>query len=137
MPFSDSIATLPFTPTTDHGRGFLPPFMRAGGHLLYLLGRMTDTPTRRPTDNQIKEELDSLNRHFENFVVPDYMSEASKTHVSNFTLALADLNSEIEGWDLDTKIANILQLSNRLMQFMAFLDREALGLRDSDAGQEL
>ena len=137
MSFSETISQLPFTPATDHGRGFLPPFMRAGGHLLYLLGRLTDTPTRRPTDNQIRQELDSMNLHFTSFVVPEYMSEQARTHVSNFQSALTALNTEIEEWDMDTKVSNLLQLSNRLLQLMAFLDREALGLRDSDAGQEL
>lgn len=137
MGFSEEIAALPFSPSTEHGRGFFPPFMRAGGHLLYLLGRLTDTPTRRPTDNQIRQELDSLKLHFQNFVVPEHMSAQARTNVEAYQRAFNALDTEIEGWDMEAKVANILMLSNRLMQLMAFLDREALGLRDSDAGQEL
>src|SRR5690242_13395776 len=100
MSFSEAITALPFTPSTDHGRGFFPPFMRAGGHLLYLLGRMTDTPTRRPTDNQIRQELDSLKLHFQNFVIPDTMSAQAVTNVEAFQTAFNALDAEIGEWDM-------------------------------------
>lgn len=135
--FDEAIATLPYTPTTEYGRGFLPAFMRAAGHFLYLLGRLSDTPTRRPTDNQIRQEIDSIKRHFENFTVPEYFSEQARTHVTNFQQAFDALDTEIGDWDADVRIANLQKMQNRTLQLMAFLDREMLGIRDSDPGQEL
>ncbi len=135
--FDEAIVQLPYNPVTESGRGFLPPFSRAVGHILYLLGRLSDTPTRRPTDNQIRQEIDSIKVHFGGFFVPDYLSEQAKTHVMNWRIAFDALDTEIAGWDGDTRIANLQKLQNRTIQLFAFLDREVLGLRDSDPGQEL
>lgn len=135
--FEEAVSLLPFSPSTENGKGYLPPLMRGIGHLLYLAGRISDTPTRRPTDNQIREELDSIKRHFEGFSVPDYFSAQGKLHSSNFMEAFNALDAEIIEWDVDSRVSHLAQLNNRALQLMAFLDREILGIRDSDAGQAL
>ena len=135
--FEEAIATIPFTPSTEQGRGYLPPFMRAGGHLLYLLGRLSDTPTRRPTDNQVRSELDSLKLHFDNFIVPDYMSNRAKELTQNWRNAFDALDTEILGWEQDTRITNLQMLENRLMAVVSFMDREILGIQNSDPGNQL
>jgi hypothetical protein len=135
--FEEALAELPFTPTTDSGRGFLPVFQRAVGHFLYVLGRLTDTPTRRPTDNQIREEIDSIKLHFTDLIIPDYMSTRSKTYIENFQNAFNILDAEIESWDAETRVNNLRSLDNRAIQLMAFLDREVLGIDNSDPGQSL
>lgn len=137
MAFADTISGIPFTPSTSNGRGFLPPLVRLEGHLLYLLGRLTDTPTRRPTDNQIREEFDSIRPHLESFSLPVYFTQATKDRVNNFLTAFNEMDAEIGDWDYDTKIANLRMLANRGVDLLPVLDREVLGIRDSDAGQAL
>ncbi len=135
--FAENILALPFNPTTENGKGFLPALMRASGHFLYLLGRLSDTPTRRPTDIQIREEIDSIKLHLTDFEVPDFLSEQAKTYVGAFSNSFTSLDTEIAEWDSDTRIANLRSLANRTIQLTAFLDREILGMRDSDPGQSL
>lgn len=135
--FTTVLAGLPFSPATENGRGFLPPIMRTTGHFLYLLGRLSDTPTRRPTDNQISEELSSIQSHMAEFTIPTYLSEQATSHVSLFKNLCDMLIENLIGWDSETRILNLRSLSNRIIQLTASLDREILGLRDSDAGQSL
>ena len=137
MAFEQSIQELTFTPATENGRGFLPAIMRASGHFLYILGRLSDTPTRRPTDNQIRAEIDAVKLHFADMTVPDYMSSSAHTQITNWRAAFNDLDEEIIGWDNDVRISNLQMLTNRTMQLRANLDREILGIRESDPGQSL
>ncbi len=137
MAFTDTITAVPFTPSTVAGRGFLPILTRIGGHFLYLLGRLSDTATRRPTDNQIREEFDSIKPHIESFILPDYLTQRSKDRVNAFFTAFHEMDAEIGEWDLDTRIENVRMMANRATELMACLDREVLGIRDSDSGQSL
>lgn len=137
MTFEDIAATLPFTPSTEQGRGFLPPMTRAIGHLLYLLGRISDTPTRRPTDNQITEEISAIQLHFTEFTVPDFMTENTTSYVNNFKALLDSTAENLVSWDEDTRKSNLTILNNRAIEVMKHLDREILGITDSDAGQNL
>jgi hypothetical protein len=40
-------------------------------------------------------------------------------------------------WDEDTRKTNLTILNNRAIEVMKHLDREILGITDSDAGQNL
>lgn len=137
MAFADTIATIPFNPATEEGKGFLPTFFRAGGHLLYLVGRLYDTPTRRPTDNQVEQEFEAMTRHLAEITVPDFMSEQAKTYVTNFLASFNSLKEEYFAWEEQARKDNLVMLANRGIQIASFLDREILGLRDSDPGQSI
>jgi hypothetical protein len=135
--FSEILTSLPFTPATTQGRGFFGPLNRTTGHFLYLLGRTSDTISRRPTDNQITEELNALSEHLSEFVVPDYMSQRAKDYVATFLEGVQNIRDNFLSWDEETRINNLRSFCNRISQIHVFLDREVLGIPNSDAGQSL
>lgn len=137
MNFAESIERIPFNASTDNGRGFIGPLIRLSGHLLYILGNLHNTPSRRPTDAQIRTEMDAMLRHFEGFNVPNYLSTAAKTRLDQYIESVNLMNTEIETWDHDTRVANVRALSNRTAEIAVFLDKEILGITDSDAGQDI
>lgn len=135
--FEEAISEISFAPSTENGAGLLPPLTRTAGHLLYLLGRLSDTPTRRPTDNQIREEIDSTKIHLTNLTIPDYLSTSTKDILDKWMRASEALFEQIATWEMETRIQNLRALCNRTIQLMVVLDRETLGLTESDAGQSL
>lgn len=137
MSFEENIQKISFIPQTENGRGFLPPILRISGHFLYLLGRLSDTPTRRPTENQIRQELDAVSNHLTDFTIPTFLSQTSKDILYAMLSAQEDLKAEFFSWNEEAQISNLRSLANRLVEVLVLLDREVLGLRDSDSGASL
>lgn len=135
--FEEILAALPYAPRTEHGEGFLAPLARTTGHLLYLLGRLADTPTRRPTDNQITEELSSLSEHLSSFAIPEYMSTAAKNETTAFLSGVHFIRDHFMEWEPDDRITRLRDFDNRVIALHSRLDREVLGIRASDPGQSL
>ena len=135
--FSEITAGISFSPATSQGRGFLAPLARTTGHFLYLLGRMSDTVSRRPTENQITQELESLNEHLSDLVIPDYLSTSTKERMEVFKRGIEIIRNDFLSWGEEERINNLRSFCNRIIQIQVHLDREILGLTDSDAGQSL
>jgi hypothetical protein len=146
--FNDLNTKMIYSPKTSEGKGFLPPLLRAIGHLLYALGIADDDLPKKATTaadkktaaeviTMVKEEITSSIKHFEKVEISDNFSTIAKDQLVVFNQALNALAKEFDGWDRDTQINNLTSLVNKVMGISAMLDRELIGLRDSDPGSSL
>lgn len=136
MAFADTIRQLPFTPTTARARGFLPPIMRGTQHILYLLGCIAEE-AMPVTDQQAEQELTHASEHFAAIAQTGFVSNAVADRAALIRTAVNEARTEFPAWNADARIANLRDLANRSAQLCADLDRELVGLRDSDAGSSL
>lgn len=137
MPFSDTIRTIPFSPRTPLGGGFLPPILRAQGHVLYLLGCLADEQTTVGDADAIAE-LTQAKEHFDARVdASAAVSTATLGLASTISTALGEARDEYTGWAPDIRLQNLRDLANRVVAFSAALDRELVGLTGSDPGSTL
>lgn len=136
MAFTATIAALPGHAKTADAKGFLPPFIRGMGHLLYLLA---DTAATEPklTIAEVEEELKDAEAHWTNFNGKDVLSTPARDQLGLLNTAITEALVEWEGWDAATRTRNMRDLVNRAVGFSVTLDRELLGLTDSDAGHNL
>lgn len=138
MAFTDTIAQIPFTPSTTNGRGFLPPIVRAQGHVLYLLGNLADAENHPVTDEEALSELRAAEEHFRARSNPEEtISTGTRAFATLLNTALTEAITEYPGWTPENRLTNLRNLAHRVVAFSAVLDRELAGLTDSDAGSSL
>lgn len=135
--FAEIIDRFPYNPSTDEGRGFLPLVSRSIGHILYLVGRYDDTAKSKPTKARAKEEIDGALSHWSKLNTEIGFSAKASNEISIITDALNLASIQIEDWEDASVLENTQKLVNRMIQLTANLDREVLGIRDSDAGLSL
>lgn len=134
--YNNVLGRMSFSATTANGRGFLPPFVRGIGHLLYLMGRISDSRARNQTF--IETELQATRNHWASIHRPHTaMSESSVRAFDGLADLLDLLIANIASFEDEDKIEAIRGLVNRALFFTATLDRELIGLRDSDAGYDI
>lgn len=136
-----------YTPKTSEGRGFLPPFLRGLGHLLYALGIADEelpktksaTADKKATDavKKVKDEITAAMGHLDKIEITDAFSSVARDQLVVFSSTLGALNKEFEGWDRDAQVNNLTSLVNKAFGITAMLDRELIGLRTSDPGSSL
>lgn len=136
MAFTDSIAALPFTPRSANGSGFLPPILRAMGHILYLLGCLADEAVE-VTQDQGLEELRAAGAHWNARTDSENLSGDARARATLIGTAIGDATREWPEWTDDQKRDNLRDLAHRLVQFGADLDRELVGITGSDPGSSL
>lgn len=136
-PFAEIVAELPFTPTTEQGKGFLAPLLRTSGHLLYLAAQMGEEENRRPTAAQKKEEIEAALAHWAGVEINDSFSKGAKEYMEKISSALRATQTEHPNWTAEASVENFKLLANRIAQLFSTLDREVLGIRESDAGFSL
>lgn len=136
MPFADTMKTLPFTPRTPQGSGFFPPIFRASQHILFLLACVADenVPVE---DGEAVGELQQAMEHWNARAKITTVSTASLDRANILGTAIAEAAGEYTAWTPENRTANLRDLANRIAQFSADLDRELVGLRDSDPGTTL
>lgn len=127
---------LPYSPQTPNGRGFLPPFLRAVGHLLYGLGRVTDSKEKDKFDF-LKVEIKDAVEHFSSLEVNSAFSVKAKENLVGLTEALEAYQREYEGWAEEERLSNMRNLVNKALGIASALDRELIGIRNSDPGSAL
>ena len=147
--FSALNEKLIYTPKTSEGKGFLPPLLRALTHITYALGIAEDelpkTKTGSTTEDKkikdvmskVKEELAGAMSHFEKVEITDAFSSVAKDQLILYRKTVDAAQTEFDTWDRDTQINNLTSLVNKLLGISAMLDRELIGLRDSDPGSNL
>jgi len=133
--FEDILAKFSYTPASEEGAGFLPVIGRSSGHLLYLVGRYEDKT--KPTTSKAKEEIEGALGHWSNLVVEDYFSTKAKTEIGIIDTLLRRAQTDIESWTNEEVSLRVQSITNRMIQLLANLDREVLGIRGSDAGFNL
>lgn len=138
MSFADDIARIPYTPRGTDAAGFLAPIFRAMGHLLMVLNITADEELREQTDDEILlTELRDAHAHWTAVNAEQALSTATGATVGAFGNAIASAIDEFPTWDETTRVRNIRDLLNRSAGLAAILDRELVGLRDSDPGYVL
>ncbi len=128
---------LPYNPQTQNGKGFLPPFLRALSHLLYGLGRVSDS---KDADKFVflKPEIKDAIEHLNNVEVDTKVfSKAAQESLVILKQSLEAYEREYEPWTEDEKLSNMKSLVNKVMSIASMLDREFLGIRNSDPGSAL
>ena len=135
MSFETTLNRLPFTATTENGRGFLPPYLRGMSHLLYLLGRAEDNA--RTTEQFYIDELDQSLLHWNECATTNAFTDAASTHLRNFKRAVNDYRNEFQGWARAERLSRLQDLIHRGIQLGAVMDRELAGISNSDPGSRL
>lgn len=136
MAFSDTIRTLPFGARTPNGSGFLPPMVRTMGHILYLTGCLADENVT-VTDEEAHTELNHAVEHWNARALTESVSTATTQRSADIGTALQEARAEFASWDAETRINNLRDLSHRILQYSADLDRELVGIPNSDPGSSL
>jgi hypothetical protein len=135
--FAEEIDATPIYAMTENGRGFFAPLMRAYGHILYLAGRQAESSTRRPTDNDVQEEFNCALEHLR-AISDTTMTQATKDTLTIAVNAVALATVEFNEWSAIERETNFVKLANYLLSKVGLaVDREFLGLRDSDIGSSL
>lgn len=136
MPFTEHIAAIPYTSTTNRGAGLLAPMMRAMGHILYLAGCMADTAIT-VTNEQATRELTDAKEHWDARTGTEAVSSTTAGIIEHISQALTDAIAEYSSWTDQQRSTNIRDLANRMVFVGAKLDREAIGITGSDPGSSL
>lgn len=134
--FSDTIRLLPFNGRTEQGAGFFPPMVRAMGHLLVLLQYVGD-PDHEVTDDEITNELTAASTHWDARTITANVSATAVDRAELISAAISEAIQEFGEWDENARIGGLRDLSHRILQYTADLDRELVGLPGSDAGTSL
>lgn len=136
MAFTDTIRSIPFTPNSVHARGFVPPIIRAMGHILFLTGSLADENVTVAA-TEAEAELQAAEDHWNARATTPAISEAIATRASTIGTAIHEARSEFASWTEANRLQNIRDLAHRIVGFCADLDRELVGLTDSDPGSSL
>ena len=136
MAFADTIRSIPFTPRSTTATGFVPPMLRAMGHILYLTGCLADENVT-VADEEALNELREAETHWLARAATDATSTAINELASRIGSAIAEARDEYEGWDDTARVQNLRDLANRIVAFSCHLDRELVGLTGSDPGSSL
>lgn len=136
MTFATNLAELPNAARQPDASGFLPPIFRAAGHLLFVLAA-TAGDEQAISEEEALTELRHAAGHWDAIDGLESLSETSAAIVQRFGVTLADAIAEWTDWNADQRTRNIRDLSNRVASFAVSLDRELVGLRNSDAGTRL
>ena len=136
MAFADSIRSIPYAPRTQQASGFVPPMLRAMGHVLYLTGCLADENVT-VTEEEALEELRHAGAHWDARAETEATSDTVNQRARTIGVAIGEAIAEYPEWDNDRRIQNLRDLSNRIMAYSAELDRELVGLTTSDPGSSL
>jgi hypothetical protein len=136
MAYADTIRSLPYAPRTPNASGFVPPMIRAMGHILYLTGCLADENIT-VTDDQALNELRAALEHWDARSETNAVSTATLARATTIQEALTLAIEEYGSWEERNRLQNVRNLANRIIAYTCDLDRELLGLTGSDPGSSL
>jgi len=110
--------------------------LRAMGHILYLTGCLADEAIE-VTEEQALEELRQTEAHWSVRAETEAVSSAARTQANTILTAISEAIHEYPEWATTDATQNIRDLANRIMAYAAQLDRELVGLPNSDPGSSL
>lgn len=136
MTFATDLAALPFRATQPDAKGFVPPLLRASCHLVFATAGSfkPDMVTTDEVLTELKEAkafCDGIN------IDTEALSTAAKDHITGIRALLTSAVGEYAGWDERARTDNLREILNRAVYTGVLLDRELVGLTDSDAGHKL
>lgn len=135
--FTTVLSTIPYTPAQTTAKGLLPSMVRSMGHVLYLVGEMSDKD-RTINDAEIQTQLDHAAEHLDASVVleANALSTTAKEHIVAYCTAIGHAKDSAVYWPQDDRVRLLRDLANRAAGLAAFLDREFTGSL-SDPGTSL
>jgi hypothetical protein len=136
MAYTDTIRSLPYAPRTTNASGFVPPMIRAMGHILYVTGCLADESITK-TDEQVLGELLAALEHWDARSETNAVSTATLARATTIHEALTLAIEEYGSWEERNRLQNVRNLANRIIAYTCDLDRELLGLTGSDPGSSL
>jgi hypothetical protein len=132
---------IPFNPATTHGKGLLPPLVRALTHSMLVIGAsFHEWPM---TTEQARLELDEAVTHSNGLskLLPTILTESTQGHIQtwvNQTLTLRDLlANENPDLTIATMKEPVKNYSEATLGLLTILDLELVGLpaTETDPGQ--
>lgn len=136
MTFAEDLAALPIHATQPQAAGFLPPLLRAQGHLMLVLVQVADE-NATPDEDELLTELKDARDHWAAINAGDALSATATTALQNYADCLNDAIDEFQDWETKDRIKNVRDLASRAASLAVVLDRELVGLTDSDGGYNL
>ncbi len=137
MAYNDIIKQIPFEAKQKDAKGILPPIIRAISHIVYVAA-LTADEDRDFNSAEAKTELEHAHEHWNAIAAGnENLSDGTRTNLVIYGLALRAAIDEYDEWDHATRIKSIKDLAQRVAAMSATLDREFVGLTDSDAGTSL
>lgn len=137
MTFAQDLAKIPFTARGTDAAGFLTPFHRAAGHITFAYAASADDRGLM-TEDEVRGELEHAKEHWNALAAPaEVLSVATLDLVANLGAAVTSAHTEFPVWTAEQRTSNLRELTNRFAHTTATLDRELLGIRDSDPGYQL
>jgi hypothetical protein len=139
--FQTLIRSLPFTPNTTTSTGLFTPFLRAVGHLLFVLAAINETRCAVLTPEEIATELTHAAEHIN--VIGDAqkanLSRAASAHLTAFQQAVNMAATQYATWPETDRTGHLRDLTNRAAGIATYFDRELAGLAAGtvDAGSSL
>ena len=134
--FADTLKTLPFNGRSKNGTGFFPPMFRASQHILFLVACVDDKDVK-VTEKDAIEELTQAQEHWNARAKPTSVSIAAAAQADGIGKLIGEAIGEYPNWSDAARVTNLRDLAHRVAQHAADLDRELVGLRDSDPGTSL
>ena len=136
MTFATDLAALPTHAAQAEARGFLPPIIRAQGHLMAVLLQVADD-TATPNDEELLTELKDAKGHWDAINPADALSATTDKTIKTYGAAIGSAITEWPKWDQKARVKNLRDLASRAASLTVVLDRELVGLTNSDAGHNL
>jgi hypothetical protein len=109
---------------------------RASQHILFLLACVADDKVT-VSDEEALNELKEAKAHWDARVTSEAVSTATTEKSKLIGKAIDEAIAEYIKWTKDNRTANLRDLAHRIAQNAADLDRELVGIRDSDPGTSL
>ena len=137
MTFAEALDAVPLNAQGPDPIGFLPPILRAQGHMAFVLAVVADEDDTSMTDAQLFEELEHARLHWAAIATTENISATARQSISNLADLFNGLHDEWGAWERADRVKNLRDVANRIVGFGATLDRELIGLTGSDAGTQL
>lgn len=137
--YANLIGSIPYNPTAAAATGFLPPLMRAIGHILFATAAASSEPAYI-TEEEIERELQEAQNHLSstNFPYTAFSLSAIATgHCERFVECVSLAAVSYTGWNAEERAYNLSTLADAAAGFAAYLDYELLGVAGSDPGTSL
>lgn len=134
--FVETIEKIEYRPTSQQGTGFLPPIVRGSLHVLFLMAAINDEKIEVSQEDAITE-LTAARDHFNSRMFVTSVSGVTLGKVDTLAMAIEEAITEYKDWDDKVRTKNLQDLSNRIVQVASDLDRELIGIRESDPGTQI
>lgn len=146
LPFTQLAQQLPFAPRGQNAVGLLTCLTRAVGHIGIVAiatahmnsgTEAAELPTPLLSDDEVVNEITHAKEHWDVHTTPGSISTATAAKLDTFDGLLTTAAAEFADWDTRTRADNARTLYNAAAALATDLDRDLVGIRNSDPGSSL